>query len=698
MNVPARRLVLVLSLALLVPPARAVPAPAPPPTRAEVVRDTLHGVVIEDPYRWLEDKDSPETRAWVRAQMAYTQERLAAVPGREEVKALLARLTKLDTRSLPSVHGGRLFFLARAAAQQQSVLVMRASADAPDQVLVDPNPLASDHTVSVSLVDVSSDGRLVAFALRKGGEDETVVRLMDADTRAVLPDSLPRARYFGVAIDAAKTGCWYARWAPQGSRVWYHRFGDPPARDALVFGEGLGPMEIPTVQLSENGRWLAISVLRGAASTSTRLYVRSAAGAGPFVLATDTLHAFVRATFADDRLVIRTDWNAPNGRLMSADASAPGLANWRPLVPERADAVLDGFSVACGRVFAKYLHDVSAELAAFDLDGRALGPLPLPGLGNAGAPEGEWDGHEAYYSFSSFNRPTTHYRWDAASGKSGEWWRSPAPIRPEDYEVRQEWFTSRDGTKVPLFVVARRGIALDGSHPVLLTGYGGFDVSETPGFSVRAAAWLELGGVYALANLRGGGEFGERWHAAGMLGNKQHVFDDFLAAAQWLVDARYCTPARLGILGGSNGGLLVGAAMTQRPELFGAVLCEVPLLDMLRYQRFLLAKLWVPEYGSSDDPAQFQWLRAYSPYQHVRPGTAYPPVMFVSGDSDTRVDPLHARKMAALMQSLHGPNPVWLHYDVSLGHAGGKSVDKTIEDTADELQFLRSQLGMAPVR
>jgi prolyl oligopeptidase len=617
------------------------------------------------------------------------------VGGRDAVREAVAKYTKLDSRSQPNTTAGRLFFTARTAEQQQGVLMMRSGPDAHDVVLVDPNPLSADHTVSVSLVDVSPDGKLLAYAIRKGGEDETEVSLLDTGTKQPVPGGLPKARYFGVAIDAARAGCWYSRWEPKGSRVWYHRFGDDAAKDRMVFGEGLGPVEIPYVQLSENGRWLMVTVFKGSSSTDTRIWVREAAKEGAFASVTDTLHCLVNAAFAGDRLVIRTDWKAPNSRLFVTEARTPGPSHWREIVAERKDAVLESYSVACGRVFAKYLHNVAAEIRSYGLDGKPLGEVTLPGLGNAGAPQGEWEGKDAYFSFASFNIPTTLYRWNAASAASTPWWRSSAPIESAKYEVKQVWCTSADGTRVPMFIAALRGMALDGSQPVLMTGYGGFNISETPSFSARVAAWLDLGGVYVLTNLRGGSEFGEAWHKSGMLANKQHTFDDFIAAGQWLVDNHYCTPKTLGIMGGSNGGLLVGAAMTQRPDLFGAVLCQIPLLDMLRYHQFLIARFWVPEYGSSEDATQFQWLRAYSPYQNLKSGAVYPPVMFVSGDSDTRVDPLHARKMAARMQALRGPNPVLLHYDVNSGHSGGKSVDQSIEDLVDDLQFLRGQLGMA---
>ena len=674
--------------------AAGVAAAGPPPARVEVVRDTLHGQVIEDPYRWLEDKDSPETRQWVRDQMAFTKEQLAAIPGRDDATQALARYSRLDTRGVPTVRAGRLFFTSRRADQQQRVLVMRASADAPDQVLVDPNALSPDHTTSVALLDVSIDGKLLAYGLRKGGEDELEVHLLDVDTKQEQPGGLPKARYFGLTIDAKKQGAWYGRWEPQGSRIWYMRFGSDPAKAKLVYGDKLGPSEIPVPALSDDGKWLVVAVYVGASGDRTHIYLRDTAKEGAFTSVTDTLNAKVEVAFAGDRLLLTTNWNAANGRVMAVAAREPGLKNWKELVPERKDAAIDGVAAVAGRVLVAYLRNASSELVAYAGDGSKPAPIALPGLGSASTPAGEWAGGDAYYSFSSLNRPVTIYRYDPAAGKSAEWWRSPAVFDPDRFLVRQVKTRSKDGTLVPMFIVQPKDISLDGTNPVLMHGYGGFNVNISPAWSPKVAAWLELGGIYVLANLRGGGEFGENWHKAGMLANKQHTFDDFIGCAQWLEGAGYCRPGKLGIIGDSNGGLLVGASLTQRPDLFGAVVCEVPLLDMLRYHRFLVARFWVPEYGSSEDPVQFQWLNGYSPYQKLVPGTKYPAVMFVTGDADTRVDPLHARKMAARMQALGGERPVLLHYDVSSGHSGGKSVDQSIADDADELQFLRWQLGM----
>ena len=671
--------------------------PAPPPTRVEVVRDTLHGVVVEDPYRWLESKDAPQTRDWVRAQMAFTMDQLGKVAGRDQVVATLAKFSKVDARGVPTVRGKRLFFTTRKAEEQQAVLAMRESADGPDIVLVDPNPMSPDHTTNVTLVTVSRDGKLLVYGIRKGGEDEVELHVYDVEKQAEVPGGLPKARYFGVSFDKLKQGFWYARWAPQGSRIRYHKLSsDDPALDPLVFGDGLGPSEIPSASLSDNGRWLMIGVYVGSSGDDTRFYLKNVEANGPIVTVADTLHSSLQIDMAGDQLVIETNWQAPNHRVLVADARKPQPQFWKTVVPESPDAVIENVSLAGGKLYVGVLQNVVSHLRVYSLDGTAGGEVPLPGIGTLGSMSGEWDGGEGYFQFSSFNRPPTIYRYAFSSGNATPWWKSSAPFDADAFEVRQFSLRSTNGAKVPFFVVARKGLVFDGSHKVLMGGYGGFNVSVTPAFSPFIASWLDLGGVYVSTNLRGGSEFGEAWHKDGMLANKQHVFDDFLNVAQWLLGRGYCLRSGLAINGGSNGGLLVGAAMTQRPDLFGAVLCQVPLLDMLRYQRFLVARFWVPEYGSAENAEQFDWLRAYSPYQNVKKGVKYPAVMFVSGDSDTRVDPLHARKMAALMQSLGGENPVLLHYDVSSGHSGGKSVDKFVQDNADLLQFLRWRLAMVP--
>ena len=682
-------------LVLLSAPVQAA-APAPPPTRVAVVTDTLHGVPVEDPYRWLEDKNSPETRDWVRSQMAFTMDQLGKVAGRDQVVASLAKFSKVDARSVPTVRGKRLFFTSRKAEQQQAMLVMRESADGPDVVLVDPNPMSPDHTTSVNLVTVSADGKLLVYGIRKGGQDEVELHVYDVEKRSERAGGLPKARYFGVSFDKLKSGFWYSRWAKDGSRVRFHKLADDPANDALLFGDGLGAAEIPSATLSDNGRWLLIRVSVGSSGDDTRYYLKNAEKNGPIVTVADTIKASLAIDMAGDQMVIETNWHAPNHRVMLADPGKPQPQYWKTIVPESPDAVIQDVSLAGGKLYVTVLQDVVSHLRVHGLDGNAGGEVPLPGIGSTSGMSGEWSGKDGFFVFSSFNMPSTIFRYDFTTGNAATWWKSSAPFDAGAFEVRQFSIMSTNRARVPFFVVARKGIAFDGTNKVLMGGYGGFNVSVTPAFSPFIAAWLDLGGVYVSTNLRGGGEFGEAWHKDGMLANKQHVFDDFLNITQWILRRGYCLRSGLAINGGSNGGLLVGAAMTQRPDLYGAVLCQVPLLDMLRYQDFLVARFWVPEYGSSENAEQFDWLRAYSPYQNLKPNVKYPAVMFVTGDSDTRVDPLHARKMAARMQALNGENPVLLHYDVTSGHAGGKSVDKGIDDNADLLQFLRWRLGMAP--
>lgn len=683
-----------LAVLLAFPVAAAVPPP--PPTAVAEVRDTLHGVEIVDPYRWLEDQQSPATRAWIDAQNAHTDALLGALPGREAMKERLARLMRADAVGTPRIAGGRYFFSRRAAGQDLSVLVMRRGPDARDEVLVDPHGWTPDHSVSVMLLDVSEDGRMIAYGVRTGGADEVVVRFLDVDERRTLPDTLPLGRYLGIEIHPDRGGFHYSRFGREGARVHTHAFGAGPAGDPLVFGEGRGPAQLVYVQLSPDGRWALYSVLHGSAASRVELWAQDRAAGGPVVPVVTDLDATFAGGFAGDRLILHTNWKAPNGRVLAIDLREPSRERWTELVPEGTSA-LQSIALAGGRVFALYLENVVSRVRVFEADGRPAGEVALPGTGTVTGLGGRWDAPEAVFTFSSLASPAAIHRVDAASLRRSEWWRSPVPVAPGDFVVRQEWCVSKDGTRVPMFLLHRKGVKADGRRPVLMYGYGGFRQSMTSVFRPEAARWAEMGGVFAMVNLRGGAEFGEPWHEAGMLGRKQNTFDDLIAAAEWLIANRWTVPARLAISGGSNGGLLVGAAMTQRPDLFRAVLCGVPLLDMLRYHRFLVARFWVSEYGSSENAEQFRWLHAYSPYHRVAPGTAYPAVMFVTGDADTRVAPLHARKMTALLQAAStSGHPVLLHYDTQAGHAAGKSVAKAIEDETDELMFLAWQLGVDP--
>ncbi|MCS6804891.1 MAG: prolyl oligopeptidase family serine peptidase [Acidobacteriota bacterium] len=668
--------------------------PAPPPTRRDNVTEVIHGVTITDPYRWLEDQDSPETRAWIDEQNKYTQSWLGAQPGREPLRQRLTQLIKIDSISLPTVRNGRYFFAKRRADQELFVIYMRQGARGKDEVLVDPHPLSADRRTSVNLMDVSDDGTLIAYAIRQGGEDEVEIRLMNVNTRQHLPDRLPKARYFGLSLKSDNSGFYYSRYSAEGSRVYYHALGTDPANDPKIFGDGYGPDKIIGAGLSENGRYLTITVSHGAAGDKTEVYVQNIAKQTPIVPIVNDLNARFTGRVAGDTLFLQTNWQAPNGRLFAVDLQNPTRDRWREIVPT-SDAVMQGFTLAGGKLCVNYLQNVVSRVKVFDPNGRHQRDIIPPALGSISGVFGRWSSNEAFFSFNSFHIPTTIYRYDIARGQQSVWARLDVPIKSEQFEIKQVWYESKDKTKVPMFLVHAKGLKRDGSNPTLLYAYGGFNVSLTPSFSPRAALWVERGGVYAVANLRGGGEFGEQWHRAGMREKKQNVFDDFIAAAEWLIQNGYTTPAKLAISGGSNGGLLVGAALTQRPDLFQAVVCSVPLLDMIRYHKFLVARFWVSEYGSSENPDEFKYLYAYSPYHQVKPGTKYPAVLFITGDADTRVAPLHARKMTALLQwATASDRPILLHYDTKAGHAGGVPTSKQIEDLTDELTFLFWQLGV----
>ncbi len=432
----------------------------------------------------------------------------------------------------------------------------------------------------------------------------------------------------------------------------------------------------------------------GASGDHVEVYYKDVEKDGPITPIVNDVKAAFNGPVRDGVLYLQTNWKAPNWRIVAVDLKNPARDNWREVIPE-STAVLSGFSLVGGRMLVSYLENVSSRMKMFDLSGKLIRTIRFPAIGTASGMTGQWDRDEAFYVFSSFGYPTTIYRYRVSTGAQTVWRRINVPVNSQMIEVKQIWYESKDRTRIPMFLVHKKGLRLDGSRPTLLYGYGGFNVSLTPGFSAQAAYWAEKGGVYAMPNLRGGGEFGEAWHRAGMLDKKQNVFDDYIAAAEWLIKNRYTSASKLAISGGSNGGLLVGAAMTQRPELYQAVICAVPLLDMVRYHKFLVARFWVPEYGSSEDAEQFKYIHAYSPYHHVKKGEKYPAVMFVTGDADTRVAPLHARKMCALVQSATGSDrPVLLHYDTKAGHSGGLPVTKQIEDLTDQMSFLLWQLGV----
>lgn len=667
--------------------------PLPPDTRTEPLVETLHGVEIADSYRWLESQDAPETRAWIDRQNAYTDSVLTGLPGREALESVAARVLQVDAISLPNERDGRYFHSKRRADQDLSVIYVREGVEAEDRVLIDPHPMSPDHTVSVSLLDISQDGRLVVYGVRAGGVDEVSIRLRDVDTGADLPDDFPAARYGQVNLTPDKTGFYYERYGDVAPRVMYHAIGTDPGTDVQLFGDGYGLQHIPVTLLSDDGRWLLVHVIEGS-SGPTEIHIKDLASDAPFVTVIQDGVTESWAEFAGDQLVITTNLDAPNKRVVVADPANPAVEEWTEIIAERRDIVIQDARGLGGRLAVSFLQDVQPRAAIYELSGAHVRDIAFDAIGTVGGGAGRWTSDEAFFTFQSYHRPTTIYRYDLATGDQTVWAQVEVPIDTDRYTVTQTWFESKDGTRVPMFVTHRDDVVLDGANPTLLTGYGGFNLSMTPAFSSLAAVWLEHGGVFAEANMRGGGEFGEAWHRDGMLKRKQNVFDDFIGAAEHLIAEGYTSPEHLAIRGGSNGGLLVGTVSNQRPDLFGAVVCTYPLLDMVRYHQFLVASFWVPEYGSSEDPDQFAYIYDYSPYHNIDATAEYPATLYITGDGDTRVAPLHGRKMAALMQATHGQStPVLLRYHTDAGHSGGQPISQQVDQMVDTVSFLLWQVG-----
>ena len=672
--------------------------PVPPETRRDDVVENIHGTSIADPYRWLEDQISPETRAWIDEQNKYTQSFLDNVAAKEDIRARYTQLLRVDDISLPSQAGEKFFFTKRNADQDLRLICMRKGLEGEDQVLVDPHSMSSDHTTSVNIVGFSDNGELLAYGIRKGGEDEIAIRIMNTDKKIELPDSMPRGRYdWGISILPDLKGYYYTRFTEEGPRVYYHSMGSNMDSDKLIFGEGLDSSKDIYADLSESGKYLIISVFYGASGDKTDIFIWETGTKKPFIRVVEGIDAGFFAYEYNDELFIITNWKAPRYRIMKVPISdlKAGPDNWTELIPEGEGIITNSSSITDGKLLVVTLENVSSKASFYDTKGVFQQELELPSLGTITGISCKNNSKLLFYSFTSFHIPTTSYLRNMETGEQKLWSEPEIPINKEEIEVKQVWYTSKDGTQIPMFLVHKKGLVLNGKNPAYITAYGGFNVSETAEFSATAVIIAENGGVFAVPNLRGGGEFGEEWHKAGMLEKKQNVFDDFYAAAEWLIENNYTNPDKIAIRGGSNGGLLVGAALTQRPELYKAIICTYPLLDMVRYHQFLVAKWWVPEYGSSEDPAQFKYILAYSPYQNVIEGKKYPATLFITGDSDTRVDPLHARKMTALMQyASDGSTPMLLDYDTKAGHSGGGSLTKSIDDATTALSFVAWQLDL----
>jgi prolyl oligopeptidase len=666
----------------------------------------MHDVPIADPYRWLEDGESSETQAWVEAQNAFTRSVFDALPNSDAIHAALDALLTTGSVSSPEIRGTRYFYQRRHGRLDQPVLVIRDGPDAEERVIVDPNALSASGGVALDWWFPSDDGRLLAFGLSAGGTELSTLHLLDVGRGEELSaDQIPHTRAASIAWLPDSSGFYYTRYPVPGSvpdgeelyhrHVFFHQLGRHWQADEEIFGAGRAREDWPSLNLSQSGRWLVVEVSQGWVRSEVYLLDRYHPVNG-FIAIHAGVESLASTEFAGDRLLIRTNHDAPNYALYEVDLERPERDHWRLVLPEREDRVLAGVSAVAGRIAAHEMHNASSHLRLYGLDGVLQTDFDVPSIGTLTGVGGQWSGDRLAFGFTSFAQPPTVYSLDLDTGLTSVFAEGDLPpgFDASRYEVRQVWYPSKDGTRISLFLIHRCGLT-PGDMPTLLTGYGGFNVSRTPTFVTALPLWLDAGGLYVLANLRGGGEYGEAWHRAGMLGNKQNVFDDFIAAAEWLIENGYTRPEHLAISGGSNGGLLVGAALTQRPELFRAVVCQVPLLDMLRYQRLRIARLWIPEYGSADDADQFRWLYAYSPYHRVRHGERYPATFLLTAEGDSRVDPMHARKMAAQLQAATASDaPILLRVETAAGHGQGKPRGKQLEEATDIWSFLFWQLGV----
>ncbi len=698
---------MLIALSILLVPALFIAA-GPPETRQEAVIDIIHGEQFVDEYRWLEalESDSEEVYTWTTAQNDYTRGILDNLPLRADTEKRIGELMTIGSISSPRMRGNLYFNTERKGTENQGILYLREDADGEPRVLIDPNTLDERGLYSLDWYEPSEDGTLLAFGLSYAGDEMTVLHVMDVATGEWRADEISGKTDFGGWLPDNSGFLYGILTNPDDaySRTWrMHTLGRHQRHDPTVLVQD-NPSRIPGAFLSRDGKWIIIEIFEGWAKqdmfvVNTRKWLGT--GDATKTAIAEGLDARFGPQFIEgDTLYFFTTLDAPNGAIYSVNLNHPERENWKLVIPEREDAVLQGVGQAKDLLVAQYEKDAVSRVELFSMTGESLGEVKLPGagIGSAGV-SSRFDRTEAFLSFTSFNEPNSIYHFDLTNGERMKLWARPeVPVDPSTVVVKQVFYESKDGTPVPMFIVHRSDLELDGENPTILYGYGGFYISLTPSFSATRFPWYESGGVYAVANLRGGSEYGEDWHRAGMLENKQNVFDDFIAAAEYLIEEGYTSREHLGILGGSNGGLLTGTVAVQRPDLFAAAVSAVPLLDMLRYHNFLMAKFWIPEYGSADDPSQFEWLRAYSPYQNVKEGVEYPAIFFTAGENDNRVHPLHARKMAAKMQTVAGndfdEDPILLWVERESGHGAGKPLHLRIRDVADQHMFFAWQLGM----
>ena len=670
--------------------------------------DDFHGTTVNDPFRWLEqDVSQPEVDAWIKAQNKVTSKYLSSLPGREKIETRLKELWDFDKYSTPFRRGENYFYFKKTGLQNHDILYRSETLDGEATVVLDPNTWSDDGTTALGGYTFSDDGKLLAYGIQESGSDWRTYRVMEVDTGKVLDDKIEWMKFSGASWAKDGSGFYYSRYdkpeADQemqslnlGQKVYFHKLGQTQTQDKLVYQDSENLEYGFGATVTEDGHYLILINWVGTDDRYRVLYqdLQDQASDEINVLIDEFENEYSLLGNQGSTLYFKSDWNAPKKCILTIDLAAEDRTP-QVIVPEAADSI-ESASIVGDSLIISYLQDAKSQVKVFDLAGKHVRDVELPGIGTASGFGGKRDQKETFYSFSSFNRPPSSYRYDLTTGESELVRSAKVDFNPDDYEVQQVFFKSKDGTKVPMFISHKKGLKLDGTNPTLLYGYGGFNISLTPGFSISRLQWMEMGGIYAMVNLRGGGEYGKAWHKAGTKTNKQNVFDDFIAAAGFLLDNKYTSRQHLGIQGRSNGGLLVGACMTQRPDLFGACLPAVGVMDMLRFHRFTAGRFWTDDYGNADkDEAEFKALYAYSPYHNLKPGTAYPPTLVSTADHDDRVVPWHSFKFAARLQDAHeGDNPVLIRIETKAGHGSGKPTAKIIEEVADEWAFLAKHLGM----
>ncbi|MGH8004899.1 MAG: prolyl oligopeptidase family serine peptidase [Limisphaerales bacterium] len=701
---PFGALLLILVLVGLAQPGWGEKLPYPPARMDASVVDDYHGTQVADPYRWLENPDSPETMDWVEAENKLTAD-FVNIPAREKIKTRLTKLWNYPKYGLPKKRGEWYFFTKNEGLQNQSVLYMQKGLETPPAVVIDPNQLSTDGTIALTATEYTKDGTLLAYALSAKGSDEQEFKIRNLDTGKDYDEALKQCKFTDIAWKHNKEGFFYNRYpdpssvAPEDrnryNKVYWHKLETPQLKDPLIYERpdnkdmGFSP------SITDDGKYLVLNVWHGT-DPKNRIYYKDLETNGPVVRLldeADAMYGFVHNV--GSTFYFHTDLNASRGRIIAIDLKNPAKENWKEILPQQDDVISSVYTVN-NQFVAVYKHHAHNQLKIYNTDGSFVRDIKLPTIGSVSSVSGRPDDTEMFYSFSSFLYPSTIFRYDLKTNQTSIFRKPDVDFDPAGYETKQVFYPSKDGTKIPMFLTHKKGLKLDGTNPVWLYGYGGFNSSMTPFFSTTRLVWLEAGGVFAVACMRGGDEYGEEWHQAGMLEKKQNVFDDFIAAGEWLIANKYTSSSKLVINGGSNGGLLVAACMLQRPELFGAVVCQVPVIDMLRYHKFTVGHYWAPEYGNAEEnPAHFKFLRAYSPLHNIKKGTAYPPAIITSADTDDRVVPAHSKKFAAAIQVADaGKNPILLRVETKAGHGVGKPTTKVIEEQSDIYAFVFKVLGM----